>query len=94
MKLGAKIGMAEGDGGNVCGVVSRSKMVGGGARLAVVTFGRGGDSPSQSPLPASSTRALLSELEQRGITQETLNELIAQGLVVFLAPVELYRLAP
>ena len=37
---------------------------------------------------------LLSELEQRGITQETLNELIAQGLVVFLAPVELYRLAP
>ena len=59
MKLGAKIGMAEGDGGNVCGVVSRSKMVGGGARLAVVTFGRGGDSPSQSPLPASSTRALL-----------------------------------
>ena len=37
---------------------------------------------------------LLSELEQRGITQETLNALIAQGLVVFLAAVELYRLAP
>ena len=37
---------------------------------------------------------LLSELEQRGITQETLNTLISQGLVVFLAAVKLYRLAP
>ena len=37
---------------------------------------------------------LLSELEQRGITQETLNELITKELVVFLPAVELYRLAP
>ena len=37
---------------------------------------------------------LLSELEQRGITQETLNALIEKGLAVFLTAVELYRLAP
>ena len=37
---------------------------------------------------------LLWELELRGIGIETLNELIAKDLVIFLPAVELYRLAP